>query len=78
MLDALGVDAMGFNCGLGPDQMLPFVRRLRQATSRPIVIKPNAGLPVIRGGRTVFEVEPETFADYVASLVEAGATIVGG
>ena len=78
LLDGLRVDALGFNCGLGPDLMRPYVERLARAMARPIVVKPNAGLPKVVNGETVFTVGPEAFARDVASLVEAGAAIVGG
>ena len=78
LLEGLRVDAIGFNCGFGPDRMLEHVRRLAAATSLPIAVKPNAGLPQIVDGRTVFTVGPEEFARDVAALVEAGASIVGG
>ena len=78
ILEGLHVDAIGFNCGFGPDKMLPFVKRLAAATSLPIVVKPNAGLPKLVDGRTVFTVGPEPFAADVAALVEAGASVVGG
>ena len=78
LLEGLRVDALGFNCGLGPDRMLPYLKRLVAATSLPIAVKPNAGLPKIVDGRTVFTVGPDEFSRDVAALVEAGATIVGG
>ena len=78
LLEGLRVDALGFNCGLGPDRMLPYVKRLAALTTRPIAVKPNAGLPKVIDGRTVFTVGPEAFAQDVAALVEAGASIVGG
>lgn len=78
VLEGLRVDALGFNCGLGPDLLLPFVRRLVAATNLPVAVKPNAGLPKVVDGETVFLVGPEAFARDVAGLVRAGATIVGG
>ena len=78
LLEGLRVDALGFNCGFGPDRMLPYLKRLAAATSLPIAVKPNAGLPQVVDGRTVFTVGPEEFAQDVAALVEAGASIVGG
>ena len=78
LLEGLRVDALGFNCGLGPDRMLPYVKRLAALTTRPIAIKPNAGMPKMIDGLTVFTVGPEEFAQDVATLVEAGASIVGG
>ena len=78
LLEGLRVDALGFNCGFGPDKMLPYVSRLAAATTLPIAVKPNAGLPQVVEGRTVFTVRPAEFAQDVAALVEAGASIVGG
>ena len=78
LLEGLRADAIGLNCGFGPDRMLEHVRRLAAATSLPIVVKPNAGMPQIVDGRTVFTVGPEAFAQDVMALVEAGASIVGG
>jgi len=78
LLEGLRVDALGFNCGLGPDRLLPYVRRLAERTSLPIAVKPNAGMPKIVGGKTMFSVGPEEFAVDVARLVDAGASIIGG
>ena len=78
LLESLGVAAYGLNCGLGPDLMLPFVERLAKVSRLPIIVKPNAGLPRLENGRTVFPVGPDEFAVHVSALVRAGATIVGG
>ena len=78
LFDALKPDACGFNCGLGPDKLLPFVRRLAARVSIPIVVKANAGMPRVVDGKTHFDVGPEAFAKNIASCVEAGASIVGG
>lgn len=77
-LEGLRVDAIGLNCGFGPDRMLPFVKRLAACTSLPLIVKPNAGLPLVVDGRTVFTVGPEEFAKDIRALAEAGASIVGG
>ncbi len=78
MLEGLGVDAIGFNCGLGPEQMKRLLPQLTQCCSLPIVINPNAGLPVVVNGQTIFNVEPDAFAQSVKTLVEMGASAVGG
>jgi len=78
LLEGLRVDALGFNCGLGPDKMRPYVERLSRVVSCPIAVKPNAGMPKVVDGQTVFTVGPEAFAADVADLVAAGASIVGG
>ena len=78
LMESLGVDAYGFNCGLGPDLMLPFVERLAKVSTKPIVVKPNAGMPRLVDGKTVFSVGPDEFSATVARLVDAGASVVGG
>lgn len=78
LLEGLGADAVGFNCGLGPKQMIKLMPSLTGSTSLPILIQPNAGLPVVVNGETVFNVEPDEFADDVKKLVELGASAVGG
>ena len=78
LLEGLRVDALGFNCGLGPDKMRPYVERLARIVSCPIAVKPNAGMPKVVDGQTVFTVGPEEFAADVADLIAAGARIVGG
>lgn len=78
MLEGLGVDAIGFNCGLGPEQMLKLLPELTSCCSIPIVINPNAGLPVVVNGVTQFNVGPEEFARKVKLLIEEGASVVGG
>ena len=78
MLEGLGVDAVGFNCGLGPEQMKKLLPELTACCSLPIVINPNAGLPVVVNGQTMFTVEPDEFAKSVRTLVEMGASAVGG
>ncbi len=78
LLEGLRVDALGFNCGLGPDKMRPYVERLARVVSRPIIVKPNAGMPKVVDGKTIFTVGPEEFAADVEGLISAGARIVGG
>lgn len=78
ILEGLRVDAIGLNCGLGPDLMLPYVERLAATTNVPIFVKPNAGLPKLVDGETRFLVSSDEFAKNVVKLVHAGARIVGG
>ncbi len=78
LLEGLHVDALGFNCGFGPDRMLPYVKRLAALTSLPIAVKPNAGMPQVVNGRTTFTVGPDEFARDVVALAEAGAAVIGG
>ena len=77
LLDGLGVTALGLNCGLGGPEMLP-LRRIRRVTERPLLCSPNAGLPRMEGGRTVFPAGPEAFAQAQRELAQAGAWLLGG
>lgn len=78
MLEGLGVDVIGLNCGLGPKQMIEYVKELRKWTSLPIAIQPNAGLPVSVNGKTVFNVEPEEFAQDMKEIAKLGVSYLGG
>jgi len=73
-----GADAVGGNCGRGPESYVQVTRELKKATDLPIWIKPNAGLPVVRGGQTIFPMGPDDFAAFVPRLAEAGANFIGG
>ncbi len=73
-----GADALGTNCGIGPEAMLPLCARLRAASDLPVWVKPNAGLPVIEDGRAVYQTTPEAFADIVRQFIGAGANFIGG
>ena len=78
MLEGLSVDALGFNCGLGPKQMLSLLPKLAECTSLPIIVNPNAGLPRRENGQTVFDVHPEEFAQLMEEIVKGGAWVIGG
>ena len=78
ILEGLGVDALGLNCSLGPKEMLEPVRRLVAASSTPVIVKPNAGLPRDVNGKTVFDVNPTDFAAAMKEIAELGACVLGG
>ena len=78
MLEGLGVDALGINCGLGPDLMIPMVKRLLEVASVPIVVNPNAGLPRTENGKTVFDVGPEEFSKVMGEIADMGVQVMGG
>ena len=77
ILEAAGASAVGMNCGLGPEQMLPLVERMARATSLPVLVQPNAGLPKLVDGVTVFPGTPDEMGQYAARFVDAGASLVG-
>lgn len=78
ILEGLGVDALGMNCGLGPYQMVDLFREIKKYTSLPIIIKPNAGLPKDVDGETVFDIEAEEFSKAMECFPKEGAWILGG
>ena len=78
LLEGLRVDALGVNCGVGPDKMRAVAERLLAAASVPVMVSPNAGLPTLRDGRTVFETGPEAFAGEMEKIAAMGASIMGG
>lgn len=78
LLEGLGVDVLGVNCGLGPKQMLKILPHILEISSTPVVCSPNAELPKVVDGKTVFDITPEKFADYMARIAEMGAVILGG
>lgn len=77
-LEALGASIIGVNCSLGPEQLVPIVQTLADNCSIPISVLPNAGMPRLENGRTIFPMGPAEFADWGAKLVAAGATYLGG
>lgn len=78
VLTALGVDALGVNCSVGPDRMVDVVRRIKEYADVPIICKPNAGLPKMVGGETVYDMGAEEFAENMLVLAREGADILGG
>lgn len=78
MLEGLRVDAIGLNCGFGPDVMKEFLPKLREVCSLPIVVNPNAGLPVVVDGKTCFHVGPEEFASIMTEIADEGISVMGG
>ncbi len=78
VLQSLGVDAVGLNCTTGPLEMVEIVKRMYAYANIPILAKPNAGLPELEGGKTVYKTSPEQFAEAGRRLIDAGAAILGG
>lgn len=78
LLEGLRVDAIGMNCGLGPVHMKPLALDLAATASVPTIVMPNAGLPRVESGKTVFDIDAAQFAEHVEEMVRAGIRIVGG
>ncbi|WP_095176285.1 MULTISPECIES: homocysteine S-methyltransferase family protein [Blautia] len=78
-LEQMGADAVGINCSTGPDQLVSVVKNIRERVRIPVIVKPNAGMPVIdEKGNPVYSMGAEEFAGHMKTLAEAGADIVGG
>ncbi len=77
-LEALDVLALGANCSTGPDLMLKVAEKMASASEKPLIFMPNAGLPKVIDGKTVFPLTPEEFARYADAFVELGTWIMGG
>ena len=78
LLEGMGADCIGVNCSLGPETLSPVVEKYLERSSVPVIFKPNAGLPSVVDGMTVYDVSPDDFADSVFGLVKKGVRIVGG
>ena len=77
-LQSMGVDAVGANCSTGPDRMIELIRQMKQYATVPIICKPNAGLPKLVDGKTVYDMDADQFAAEMKVIVETGASIIGG
>ncbi len=78
MLEGLGVDAYGMNCSLGPRQMIPVVQELTSVSSLPVIVVPNAGLPRVEQGKTVYDISPQEFGELMAEIAKIGSVLLGG
>ncbi|WP_313577608.1 homocysteine S-methyltransferase family protein [Lacrimispora sp.] len=78
LLEGLGVDALGINCGLGPIQMKGILRDIMKVVSIPVIVNPNAGLPRSEGGKTVYDIDAAEFAAAMKEIAEEGACVIGG
>ena len=78
VLQSVGADVIGVNCSTGPDEMIPIVRQMKEYADIPILAKPNAGLPVLVQGETIYPMSPEEFASFGPAFVDAGAGLLGG
>ncbi|HCL4445538.1 TPA: homocysteine S-methyltransferase family protein [Clostridium botulinum] len=77
-LEGLGVDALGVNCSLGPNELGDIVDEIIKYSSIPIMVQPNAGLPTVKEGKTIYNIKPKEFAAFQRNIVEKGVRIVGG
>ncbi len=78
ILQSLGADGFGVNCSTGPAPMVEIIRALAPFARIPLLVKPNAGLPQVVDGKTVFPMGPEEFGSFAQAFWEAGVTLAGG
>ena len=79
VLQAMGASAVGINCSLGPEQLVSLVRNLKQTVDLPLLVKPNAGMPLITDrGEAIYPLGAEEFACAMSPIIEAGASLIGG
>ncbi|MBU4438991.1 MAG: homocysteine S-methyltransferase family protein, partial [Firmicutes bacterium] len=78
ILEGAGADVIGINCSTGPDGMMPIIEKLIQYASVPIMVEPNAGLPRMVNGNTIYDIDVNVFVDYMVQIAEKGALILGG
>ena len=78
VMEDLGVFAMGLNCSLGPDKLLPYVSKLLEEASIPVIVQANAGLPHKDGEHVIYDITPSQFATYETEMAQMGVSILGG
>ncbi|MDF2655948.1 MAG: homocysteine methyltransferase [Bacillota bacterium] len=78
ILQDMGIDAIGVNCSLGPKQIVPIVREILKHSKLPVLVQPNAGLPVIVNGATAFEVDIPEYLEAMEEMLQAGIAVAGG
>ncbi len=77
-LQALGADVVGCNCSTGPDDMIEVISMMKEYATVPLLAKPNAGMPKLIDGKTLFDMEAEKFGSFVSRFIEAGVNVLGG
>lgn len=78
VVEGLGVDALGVNCSLGPQELEPIIHEILETSSTPVMIQPNAGLPVLRDGKTCYDVTSHDYAQAMIQYMNNGVSVVGG
>ncbi len=78
LLEGMGADAIGVNCSFGPEMLAPICREYLKYASVPVLLKPNAGLPKVVNGETVYDISAEKFATECKALMEEGVRVAGG
>lgn len=77
-LQSLGISAVGVNCSLGPNELLPIVEEILQYAKIPMIVQANAGLPEMRNGQTYYPISAEEYAAAIGKMLQKGVRIIGG
>lgn len=77
-LESMGVDALGVNCSLGPNDLYGVIERILKCTHTPVIIQPNRGLPKLVDGISVYDLTVEEFTESVRKYAEMGVSVIGG
>ncbi len=77
-LEQAGADVVGANCTLGNKDMVKLASVMKKSTKLPIIVQPNAGMPKLIKGKTIYLQKPASFANDVMKMVKSGANFVGG
>lgn len=77
-LSGLNLDAIGVNCSLGPKELMPVIDELLKYSRVPLMVQPNAGLPKIENGNTVYGISADEFSDYMVVMAKKGVRVLGG
>lgn len=78
VVEGLGVDALGVNCSLGPNELKPIIEDILSVANTPVMIQPNAGLPCLHNGETCYHVTSDEYANNMREYMDNGVSIVGG
>ena len=78
LLEGMGADAIGVNCSFGPSALVPVVKEYLKYSSLPVILKPNAGMPSLVNGKTVYDITSDEFSSQVAEMAELGVGVLGG
>ncbi|MFH1728129.1 MAG: homocysteine S-methyltransferase family protein [Pseudomonadota bacterium] len=77
-LSAMDIEAIGINCSLGIDSIHPFIEKLISTAKKPVFVRPNAGLPIIKNGKTHFPMESSSFTKWLPKYIASGISGIGG
>lgn len=78
LLEGMHADAIGVNCSFGADKLMPVVKEYLRLSSTPVIVMPNAGLPVMENGKSVYTETTDEFAQKMAVFAQMGVNILGG